>query len=142
MSVADRPGWLVAAVATAVPMPSGAHGRAQRRHPRHRPRPAPARELDVGALGTDRDQVSRLGRLWFDALAGICAHVRKWRGRADPVGHRPGAAKPTPDSTSFSRQYEIADVLPLTPLQQGLLFHASTARGGETMCTRCSWPIT
>ena len=25
----------------------------------------------------------------------------------------------------------IADVLPLTPLQQGLLFHASTARGGD-----------
>ena len=25
----------------------------------------------------------------------------------------------------------IADVLPLTPLQQGLLFHASTAQGGD-----------
>ena len=28
-------------------------------------------------------------------------------------------------------QYQIADVLPLTPLQQGLLFHASTAQGGD-----------
>src|SRR5215813_9332190 len=26
---------------------------------------------------------------------------------------------------------QIADVLPLTPLQQGLLFHASTAQGGD-----------
>ncbi|WP_139810393.1 hypothetical protein, partial [Mycobacterium avium] len=24
----------------------------------------------------NRDQVTRLSRLWFDALAGICAHVR------------------------------------------------------------------
>ena len=29
----------------------------------------------------------------------------------------------------LQRQYRIADVLPLTPLQQGLLFHASTAQG-------------
>ncbi len=28
----------------------------------------------------------------------------------------------------LQQQYEIADVLPLTPLQQGLLFHASTAQ--------------
>ena len=34
---------------------------------------------------------------------------------------------------------QIADVLPLTPLQQGLLFHASTAQGAATMCMRCSW---
>ena len=26
---------------------------------------------------------------------------------------------------------QIADVLPLTPLQQGLLFHASTAHGSD-----------
>ena len=29
----------------------------------------------------------------------------------------------------LQRQYRIADMLPLTPLQQGLLFHASTAQG-------------
>src|SRR5205807_3102265 len=29
------------------------------------------------------------------------------------------------------QQYEVADVLPLTPLQQGLLFHAGTAQGGD-----------
>ena len=34
-------------------------------------------------------------------------------------------------SMSFSGNMRIADVLPLTPLQQGLLFHASTAQGGD-----------
>src|SRR5271157_5236763 len=34
-------------------------------------------------------------------------------------------------STSFSGYMRIADVLPLTPLQRGLLFHASTAQGGD-----------
>ena len=32
---------------------------------------------------------------------------------------------------SFTSNIEIADVLPLTPLQQGLLFHASTTQGGD-----------
>ena len=31
----------------------------------------------------------------------------------------------------LQRQYRIADVLPLTPLQQGLLFHASTAQDSD-----------
>ena len=31
----------------------------------------------------------------------------------------------------LQQQYEIADMLPLTPLQQGLLFHASTAHGHD-----------
>ncbi|WP_375489452.1 condensation domain-containing protein, partial [uncultured Mycobacterium sp.] len=33
----------------------------------------------------------------------------------------------------LGRQYRIADVLPLTPLQQGLLFHASSARGSDDL---------
>ena len=37
------------------------------------------------ASALDRAQVSRLSRLWFDALAGICAHVRSRWGRVDPV---------------------------------------------------------
>ena len=31
----------------------------------------------------------------------------------------------------LAEQYRIADILPLTPLQQGLLFHASTAQGND-----------
>ena len=33
----------------------------------------------------------------------------------------------------LQQQYRIADVLPLTPLQQGLLFHASTAHGSDDL---------
>jgi non-ribosomal peptide synthase protein (TIGR01720 family) len=32
----------------------------------------------------DRTQVSRLNRLWFDALSGICAHVRRGGGGLTP----------------------------------------------------------
>ena len=46
--------------------------------------PALARRLDVGAFGLDRAQVSRLSRLWFEALAGICAHVRGGGGGLTP----------------------------------------------------------
>ena len=45
----------------------------------------------------DETQVGRLSQLWFDALAGICAHVRTRRRRADPVRYRSRTAQPTPD---------------------------------------------
>ncbi|OBK78647.1 hypothetical protein A5651_01580 [Mycobacterium sp. 1274761.0] len=78
----------------------------------------------------DQAQVDRLSRLWFEALTGICAHVRA------------GGGGLTPSDISLARlsqqqldelcgRYEIADVLPLTPLQHGLLFHASTAQGSD-----------
>ena len=76
----------------------------------------------------DRAQVSRLSRLWFDALAGICAHVRGGGGGLTPSDIAP-ARLSQQQIDELQRQYKIADVLPLTPLQQGLLFHASTAQG-------------
>ena len=76
----------------------------------------------------DRVRVSRLSRLWFDALAGICAHVRRGGGGLTPSDIAP-ARLSQQQIDELHRQYEIADVLPLTPLQQGLLFHASTAQG-------------
>ena len=45
----------------------------------------------------DHAQITRLSRLWFDALAGICAHVRHGGGGLTPVGYRPGPAEPAPD---------------------------------------------
>ena len=75
--MADQPGGLSAiAAAAAVPMPL-----------------AHTVELNAATVDTgtgpqlhanwtwatsalDDDQVTRLGRLWFEALAGICTHVR------------------------------------------------------------------
>jgi non-ribosomal peptide synthase protein (TIGR01720 family) len=76
----------------------------------------------------DRAQVSRLSQLWFDALTGICAHVRRGGGGLTPSDITP-ARLSQQQIDELCRQYRVADVLPLTPLQQGLLFHASAAQG-------------
>src|ERR1700757_5179178 len=50
------------------------------------------------------------------------------------AGYRPPISLPvlaSSRSTSSSANMRIADVLPLTPLQQGLLFHASTAQASD-----------
>ena len=78
----------------------------------------------------DREQVSRLGRLWFEALAGICAHVRRGGGGWTPSDFAP-AHLTQQQLDELQQQHQIADVLPLTPLQQGLLFHTTTAQGGD-----------
>ena len=78
----------------------------------------------------DRGQVSRLSRLWFEALAGICAHVRGGGGGLTPSDIAP-ARLSRQQIDELCQQYEVADVLPLTPLQQGLLFHAGTAQGSD-----------
>ncbi|MGD1257808.1 amino acid adenylation domain-containing protein, partial [Mycobacterium seoulense] len=76
----------------------------------------------------DREQVTRLARLWFEALAGICAHVRSGGGGLTPSDLLP-ARLTQRQIDELERHTPIADVLPLTPLQQGLLFHATTTRG-------------
>ncbi len=78
----------------------------------------------------DQDQVSRLSRLWFEALGGICAHVRGGGGGLTPSDIAP-ARLSQQQIDELQQHHEIADILPLTPLQQGLLFHASTAQGGD-----------
>ena len=75
----------------------------------------------------DQGQVDRLSRLWFEALAGICAHVRAGGGGLSPSDIAP-ARLTQQQIEELGRQHRIADVLPLTPLQQGLLFHAGTAQ--------------
>ena len=124
----SRDGSSVAGVAAAIPMPL-----------------MHTVELNAGTVDTDagpqlragwtwapsaldQAQVSRLSRLWFDALAGICAHVRGGGGGLTPSDIAP-ARLSQPQIDELARQYDIADILPLTPLQQGLLFHASTAHG-------------
>ena len=73
------------------------------------------------------DHVSRLSRLWCDALAGICAHVRNGGGGLTPSDIAP-ARLSQQQIDELCRQYPTADVLPLTPLQRGLLFHAGTGQ--------------
>ncbi|OBF84946.1 non-ribosomal peptide synthetase [Mycobacterium sp. 852002-51163_SCH5372311] len=76
----------------------------------------------------DHGQVTRLTQLFFDALAGMCAHVRRGGGGLTPSDVAP-ARLSQQQIDELSRQYPIADALPLTPLQQGLLFHTRTAQG-------------
>ncbi|GAB3010478.1 hypothetical protein GCM10027213_23720 [Mycobacterium bourgelatii] len=78
----------------------------------------------------DTTQVERLNRLWFDALAGICAQVRRGGGGLTPSDIAPTRLTQH-QIDELQRQYSIADVLPLTPMQRGLLFHASTALAGD-----------
>jgi amino acid adenylation domain-containing protein/non-ribosomal peptide synthase protein (TIGR01720 family) len=80
----------------------------------------------------DESQITELSRLWSDALAGICAHVRAGGGGWTPSDIAP-ARLSQQQIDELCRQYPIADILPLTPLQQGLLFHASSARGGDDL---------
>ncbi|MGL5442876.1 MAG: condensation domain-containing protein, partial [[Mycobacterium] stephanolepidis] len=72
------------------------------------------------------DQVDRISRLWFDALAGICSHVRSGGGGLTPSDVTPARLSQS-QIDQLHEQYQIADVLPLTPLQQGLLFHSNLA---------------
>jgi glycopeptidolipid biosynthesis protein len=76
----------------------------------------------------ERDQVERLSRLWFDALAGICAHVRAGGGGLTPSDLVPARLNQR-QIDELTEQYAVADVLPLTPVQQGLLFHSTFSQG-------------
>ena len=76
----------------------------------------------------DHGQAKRLSQLWFDALTGICTHVRGGGGGLTPSDIAP-ARLDQQQIDGLCRRYQVADILPLTPLQQGLLFHADIAHG-------------
>nr|WP_272949265.1 non-ribosomal peptide synthase/polyketide synthase [Mycobacteroides franklinii] len=78
----------------------------------------------------DEAEVGRLGRLWFDALTGICAHVRGGGGGLTPSDIVPARLTQN-ELDELSREHPIHDVLPLTPLQHGLLFQANASRGNN-----------
>ena len=86
---------------------------------------------------------ARLSRLWFDALAGICAHVRGGGGGLTPSDIAP-ARLSQQQIDELQRQDRIADILPLTPLQQGLLFHAGTAQdsGDDVYAVQLDFTVT
>jgi glycopeptidolipid biosynthesis protein len=80
----------------------------------------------------DHEQVSRVSQLWFDALAGICTHVQHGGGGLTPSDVAPARVSQQ-QIDELQQQYRIADVLPLTPLQQGLLFHTGAAHGSDDL---------
>ncbi|WP_217155099.1 non-ribosomal peptide synthetase [[Mycobacterium] fortunisiensis] len=119
-------GWKVTGAAAAIPMPL-----------------MHTVELNAGTVDTDagprlragwtwalsaldQTQVARLSELWFDALAGICAHVRGGGGGLTPSDIAPARLSQY-EIDELCRSDDVADVLPLTPLQRGLLFHAEVA---------------
>ena len=123
-------GLSVTAAATAVPMPL-----------------SHTVELNAGTVDTDTGphlhvtwtwapsalddtQISRLSQLWFDALTGICAHVHHGGGGLTPSDITP-ARLTQHQIDELNQHHQIADVLPLTPLQQGLLFHANATNGND-----------
>ncbi|OAT70856.1 non-ribosomal peptide synthetase [Mycobacteroides immunogenum] len=80
----------------------------------------------------DHDQAGRLGSLWFEALRGICAHVHRGGGGLTPSDIAP-ARLSQQQIDKLAKEQQLADVLPLTPLQQGLLFHATAAPSGNDL---------
>ncbi|WP_261861106.1 amino acid adenylation domain-containing protein, partial [Mycobacterium montefiorense] len=75
----------------------------------------------------NQSQINRLSQLWFEALSGICAHVRRGGGGLTPSDVLPARLTQS-ELDELERHHQIADVLPLTPLQQGLFFHATIAQ--------------
>ncbi|WP_131832316.1 hypothetical protein, partial [Mycobacteroides abscessus] len=69
-------------------------------------------------------------QLWFDALTGICAHVHAGGGGLTPSDITPAQLSQR-QLDELQQQYPIADVLPLTALQQGLIFHSGAGNGPE-----------
>lgn len=79
----------------------------------------------------DAIQVQRLSRLWFEALVGICTHVRTGSGRLTPSDILP-ARLTQGELDELTKCLRVADVLPLTPVQQGLLFHSAIAARADS----------
>ncbi len=136
-------GWSVTGAAAAIPMPL-----------------MHTVELNAGTVDTDTGprlragwswalsaldhaQVSRLSELWFDALTGICVHVRGGGGGLTPSDIAPAKLTQAQiDDLCATRP--VADILPLTALQQGLLFHADIAhdRGDDAYAVQLDVTLT
>jgi glycopeptidolipid biosynthesis protein len=76
----------------------------------------------------DDVKVARLSQLWTEALAGMCAHVRSGGGGLTPSDIVP-ARLTQREIDELCRQDRVADVLPLTAVQQGLLFETGISSG-------------
>ena len=85
----------------------------------------------------DHAAVSRLSRLWFEALAGICAHVRAGGGGLTPSDIAPARL-------SQQQIDELAAAIPdrryfaVDPAAAGAAV-SRQHRQAATRCMRCSW---
>ncbi|MGB7508158.1 MAG: amino acid adenylation domain-containing protein, partial [Mycobacterium sp.] len=80
----------------------------------------------------DCAQVSRLNQLWLDALTGICTHVAHGGGGLTPSDIAP-ARLTQQQIDELGDQFRHTDILPLTPMQHGLLFHTYTAQTDDDL---------
>ena len=89
----------------------------------------------------DEPRVKRLSRAVVRSPEGICAHVRNGGGGLTPSDVAP-ARLSQQQIDELQLQDGIADILPLTPLQQGLLFHAGTApASGDTYAVQLDFTL-
>ena len=136
-----RDSLAIAAAAAAIPMPLSHHVELN----------AATVDTDTGprlhatwtwaASMLDRAEVDRLAWLWFDALRGICAHVQRGGGGWTPADIAP-AQLSQHQIDDLQELYGIADILPLTPLQQGLLFHTSAAHTDDVYALQLQITVT
>jgi glycopeptidolipid biosynthesis protein len=82
------------------------------------------------ASAVDGTQIDRLNQLWIEALTGICAYVRGGGGGLTPSDLLPARLNQQ-QIDEIEREHQLADVLPLTALQQGLFFHTSISHGSD-----------
>ncbi|BBX15727.1 hypothetical protein MDUV_05870 [Mycolicibacterium duvalii] len=74
----------------------------------------------------DRCRIRRLAHLFTQALQGLTAHVLHGGGGLTPSDITP-ALLTQHQIDALTHDHDASDILPLTPLQQGLLFHTRTA---------------
>ncbi|MFH9426616.1 amino acid adenylation domain-containing protein, partial [Streptomyces sp. NPDC017529] len=79
----------------------------------------------------DEDEAERLGRGWVEMLAGLAAHTDEPRAGGHTPSDFPLLALGQEKVTDLEATVpELADIWPLSPLQEGLLFHAAYDAAG------------
>ena len=82
-------------------------------------------ELDVGACAADEAAVRDLAESWFGALEALVRHAAQPGAGGRSPSDLPLVALTQGEIERLEREYpQIEDILPLSPLQEGLLFHA------------------
>ena len=81
----------------------------------------------------DHAQISRLSQLWFEALAGICAHVRGGGGGLTPVGYRARPAEPAADRRAAAGNHRDRRYFAVDPAAAGAALPRQH-RAGQRRC--------